>query len=271
MNALIYSIQEINNQIPFELLHVGFTIDEPQGSPQLTSLDDKILNKLLKKRVLLDANIIGGVELSIPLSNLRPYMADLGYTVFNIPPELTMNREVISVLGLINAVAFTMNGNSATSYGMYQLNDNALVNVTSRIANSLSGGGVITNSHIELIGHNTVVIYANYSMLGAYSLRVLIENESNLNNIQPRSYKAFSVMCVLAAKAYLYNKLIISVNSGYLLSGQDLGVFKNVLEGYSDAENQYAAYLTEHMGAVLFMNDVTRSNRYINSMLSPGL
>ena len=100
MNALIYAINELHNTIPYELLWAGFTIDETAETVNITSLDDKILNKLFKKRVLLDANIIGGIEMIIPLININPITYEYNYTIYRIPPEAVLNKEIISVLNL---------------------------------------------------------------------------------------------------------------------------------------------------------------------------
>jgi hypothetical protein len=146
-----------------------------------------------------------------------------------------------------------------------------LTNVANRVANSVAPTGILSNAHIEIIGYNTVVIYAHYRVLTNFGLRVLLENDSNLNNIQPRNYKTISKLCILATKAYIYNKLIIHVNSGYLVSGQELGIFKSLVESYSDANQDYETFITEELRAVLFMNDTTRMNRFLGSMVTPDL
>ena len=83
MNALIYCLNEVQNQIPYEILYAAFTIDDTPETVSMTSLDDKILRKLLKKRVLIDANITGGVEAIIPLLNIPPTYTEYFYTIFN--------------------------------------------------------------------------------------------------------------------------------------------------------------------------------------------
>jgi len=100
MNALLYSINEILHQIPRDILHAGMMIDENDSIANLTTIEDKILNKVLKKRVLLDANIIGGIETIIPLTNVQPSYYEQYYTIYNIPSDLTMNKEIMSVLGM---------------------------------------------------------------------------------------------------------------------------------------------------------------------------
>lgn len=275
MNAIIYAINEINHQIPIELIHAGMTIDEQENTVNLNSLDDKILYKVLKKRVLLDANIVGGIETIIPLNNIQPSFSEYFYTVYQIPSELTNNKEIISALSIAFMPTNNYLGQPIGYQGYSTLFNNSyvssLANVTDRINNSVSSNSIMYNTHVELVSYNTILVYAYYRILANFGVRVILENDSNLNNIQPRSYKSFSTLCVLATKAYLYNKLIIPINSGYLAGGQDLGTFKSILESYSTAEEDYRTYLREIWSSVAFMNDTTRYNRYIGSMIAPDL
>lgn len=275
MNALIYSINEITHQIPHELLQAAFTIDDSPETVNLNTVDDKILRKLLRKRVLIDLNITGGIETIIPLNNVQPSFYEYFYTIYQIPPEMTMNKEIVSALNIMlmpGSGVFGQGNLGGNSFGnIGYMNENPVMNVANRIGSAASPSGVLSNAHLEIVGYNTILIYANFRVLTNFGLRVLLENDSNLNNIQPRSYKDVSMACVLACKAYIYNKLIIPVNSGYLASGQDLGMFKSILESYSEAEADYNTFLRERLGAILFMNDTTRFNRYISSLINPSL
>lgn len=281
MNALLYAINEINSQIPFEILQAAFTIDEQPTTVNLTTLDDKILRKCLRKRILVDANIVGGIELIIPLGNVPPAYYENNYTIYQIPPELTMNREIISALSITALPANSgFNSTSLDSSGFgtpnggnsaYSNNFNPLMAVANRIGDSAAIGGVMHNAHLELVGFNTVLVYASYRTIAHLGMRVVIENENNLNNIQPRSYKNLGMLCVLGTKAYIYNKLIIAINSGYLSGGQDLGMFKSIIDNYSSAEEDYNTFLREIWSPVAYMNDVTRYNRHLASMIAPDL
>lgn len=281
MNALLYAVNMINQSIPYELRHAGVMMDEQEATANITTIDDKILRKVIRKRVLLDANVVGGVEMIIALNTVQPSFYEQFYTVYQIPPELLLHREIISVLGLsfiptsgVYGPATGMFGSSG-SYNSASFGSsgsaNAVTGVSGRIGDAASSSGMMNNTHTEIVGHNTILVYAHYRMLASLGLRVVVENENNMNNIQPRSYINFGKLCTLAVKAYLYNKLIIPINSGYLSSGQDLGMFKSILESYSSAEEDYQVFLREVWTSVAYMNDTTRYNRLLSSMLSPGL
>ena len=100
MNAIAYAINEIMHTIPYEVLHAAMTYREDQNLYGLTSLEEKIVNKVLRQRVLLSANVLGGIQHLIPISSVPPTYSDRLYTVYQIPNELTMDKEIISVQSL---------------------------------------------------------------------------------------------------------------------------------------------------------------------------
>lgn len=264
LDAMQYITNEIKNQIPMELLYAGFTIDEPPEVINLSNLESKIIHKLIKKRVLVDANVIAGIEVLVPIKTLEPRFYEYGYTIYYVEPSLLMSKEMVSCLGITYI--------PPTAYPTYlNYSTNPVTNTGARVYDSYGSRGVITNAHTEIVARNTVLIYANYRALVDYAMRVVVENDSNFSNIQPRSFKALGTLCTLATKAYLYNKLLIPINSGYLSSGQELGKFQEVLDSYSDTHEQYDTYLREVWGKTAFMNDTTRYNRYLKSMIAPDI
>lgn len=246
----------------------------------LSSLDDKVLNKVIRPRVLLAANVVGGIEHVIPLSGIRPTFSEQFYTVYQIPPDLVMDKQIVSVLNLthmplssyaqINGIA---GGLSPTVYGSGtgRFSQSAVVNVANRIGSAVNPAITMNTAHLELVSRNTVAVYAHFQTLGQFGLRVVLENDEHMNNIQPRSYQSFATLCVLATKAYIYNKMIVALNSGYLSGGQDLGTFKMIIDGYSEAQEQYQLYLTGTWGATAFMNDTRGYHDYLGSMFAPDL
>lgn len=280
MNALDYAINEVKHKIPYEILHAGMTYGEDPHICNMSSIEDKVVQKVIRKRVLLMCNVIGGIQTMIPINQLHPSVQEQMYTIYQIPPELTMNKEVVSALSLSylpgagfmgGTGGYTGIGNMYSPIAPHLNNTNPIVNVADRIGSAASTSGVLTNAHLEIVARNTVAVYANYRALMNFGMLVVLENDNNLNNIQPRSYQALGRLCELATKAYIYNKLLIPLNAGYLASGQDLGVFRSTIESYQSAEEDYQTYITEVWGKIMFMNDTTRHNRFISSMIAPDL
>jgi hypothetical protein len=276
MNAITKAIEEIHYSIPIEVLYAGFTVDEPPELVNFTSLSEKIRSKCIKPRVLVDANIVGGVHIIVPISAVAPSFWAEYYTVYKIPAELINNREIVSALNLVfipynQTVGPNMAVNSIntiTIYGNYQP---ATMSTADRIGTAHQDIGILTNTHIELIGYNTVAIYQNYMALTNYGLRCLVSNDEDLNNISPRSYKAFAKLAILAVKSYIYNKLIVKLNMGYLHGGQELGQFKAIIDSYEGAEEEYNRVLKEEWMAVAAMNDTANYQRILKTMIHPGI
>lgn len=281
MNAIQHALNMIKQQIPNEILQAGFTIDENAATVNLTSIDDKVLVKCIRSRVMLDANIMGGVETVIPLNHIPPSFYEDFYTVYYIPPETVMNREIVSVIGLSSLPLMSASGSQAmmgSAYGVpngtnpnHGLGHNALMSVADRIGDAAAINGVLHNAHLEIVAYNTIAVHAHFRTLAYLGLRVLLANDDNMNNIQPRSYRHFSTLCTLAVKAYVYNKLVIAINNGYLAGGQDLGMFKSIIDNFSQAEEDYQNYLVNVWAKVAFMNDTTRHARYLTGMLTPDI
>lgn len=280
MNALQYAISEIKNQIPHEILYAAFTIDDLPETVNLTSLEHKITYKLLKNRVAMDCNIFGGVETIIPLGDIQPISAEAYYTVYQIPPDKTLNKEIIAALSLTFLPIIVNYATGDYPYAQYNVaaqhvnSGSAIMANANRISTAAADTGVLNNAHLELIGYNTVLVqqttktFFNFSN---YGLKCLVENNENFSNIQIKTFKAFSTLCVLACKSYIYHKLLIAINNGYLQSGQELGVFKSVVDGYETSEEDYYTYLNEKWRKISMMNDTTRYNTYLRTMVNPGL
>lgn len=280
MNAIEYALNEISHQIPQDLLYAAMVFEEDHQIVALTSTLDKVRNKVINKRVLLATNMIGGMELLLPLQTMNMSFYDNLYTVYEVPPEPRMFRDIVSALHLSylpNSGFFAYGGGMPGTQlgfgpmGPAQIGQSPLLSAAGRVSASVASPGVISNAHLEIVAPNCIAVYANYRTLGNVGIRVVVENENNLNNLSPRSYQHFSTLCVLATKAYIYNRLRVAINQGYLASGQELGVFVQILDSYADANEQYETYLREQWGAVAYMNDTTRYNNFLSGLIAPNL
>lgn len=280
MNALMYVLGKIKTHIPMELLHYGLTYGEDNRLYQLSSMDEKIMSKVIRPIVMLDANIVGGTEHIIQMHTVRPTMSETMYTVYAIPTELTMGKEILSAQAITYLPTLGYSGLPNAFGGVGTVNSfhqpimasgQALNSVSNKIASAATGYSLLYNTVVELVSRNTVAVYASYQTLNNFALLAVLENDSNLNNIQPKSYQQLSDLAILAVKMYIYNKLIIPINSGYLSGGQELGVFKSVLESYSEAAEQYKIFLRTIWTPVAYMNDAKWHHDFISMMIAPDL
>lgn len=236
------------------------------------SLDEQILNKVIRQRVLYDCNIVGGQTIIVSLENLRPTYVDTYTLIFEIPAELLMHRSLISVLS-IGYLPYASSYNSL-GVGMGTVNPGSmsdLMSAAQRVGDSMSDIPPISNASVELIGYNTILVRDQLRVTNAYQLRCVVGNEENMNNINPRSFLNFCQLCTFAVKSYIYNNLIVKIDNAYLTGGQELGSIKQLVESYSDAEENYMTYLREVWQAVAYMNNDIDHDRFIRLQISPGL
>lgn len=272
MNPLAKAVDEVKFTIPIEVLRVAFQDDVPNWRAMPPSLDEQIMNKLVRPRVIQDLNLVGGQVIIVSLEGLVAKYIDTYTVVFEIPAERLNNRTLMSVLS-VGYLPIAMTYNSM-NHGIGTVNPQSMNDVMSagqRVMDSYSNIPAISNATADIIGYNTILIRDQLRVTNTYQLRCRVANEDSLNNINPRSYRALSKLCVLAVKSYIYNKLIIKIDQAYLTGGQELGQFKTYVEGLADYEEMYQTYLKEVMEKVCFMNDSNNYTRFIALQINPAL
>lgn len=274
MSAISKAKDEIKFQIPKQVLDIIFSgpAISWRNAYNFTSIDQLIMEQVIRPRVLVDCNLIGGQTVIIQLDGITPNYVDNFESVYHIPKRLSMNRSIISVL----SVGYMPYANAFNSTGIGYGNVapgsvNELTNVGNRIGDSFSGIPPVSNAQAWLIAENTVLLRDQFKVTSAYYLRCVIENDDNMNNISPRSWITFADLCVLAVKSYIYNTGVVLLDRGYLEGGQELGSIKTYIESLSDAEINYRTYLMEKWRPTAFCNDSYAYDRFIKLQVSPGV
>jgi len=272
MNILTKSVDDLKYKIPVELLKIAFRESNNEWRKAPVSLDELILNQVVRPRVMVDANLVGGQTIIISLEGLTPKYVDTYTIIYEIPAERVMYRTIMSALS-IGYLPFSSSYNSM-GMGMGTVNPNSMSDVMSagqRVGDAMSSIPAISNSSVEMIGYNTILIRDQLRVTNAYQLRCVVANEENMNNINQRSILVFSKLVEFAVKSYIYNKLIIAMDNAYLTGGQELGQIKNMVDSYADAEENYQTYLNEVFRPVSFMNDQISYQRFLKLQVSGGL
>jgi hypothetical protein len=274
MSIFIKALNEIKYRIPDKILRIAFvdkSVDWRNNFP--ISLDEQIMNKVIRPRVLVDCDLVGGMEINVPLSGVQGRYLDNYSVVYNIPPDLVMNRTIISVLSvnLMNSPAlFGGAYNGVIGQGVTGFNSDVSI-AAQKISDSYGSMPIMSSARAELVGHNSVVVRDQSKTIGYYSLKCVVGNEGNLNNINIRAWSHFATLCELAVKSYIYNTLLIAIDQTYLEGGQELGAVKGIIESYSDAENMYQTYKEETWAAVSFMQDQMSHNDLIRLQINTAI
>lgn len=248
MNGKIdYLIKSIRNQIPPQVLDYAF---KPVNSFNQISpnIDFLIREKVIDGRLLLDCNVIAGIEsyVDLSLAHIKDYP---GGTLVIIPPSATQGKSITSVLSL----SFSMGSYYMTNSG-------------NEIVNAVDGITQMTAARIALVGPNTVYIEGGLISTMRY-LKCVLENDSELQNISDRSLPLLAKMAVLACKAYIYNQNVIRVEEKAIVQGIELGKISDIINEYIDANEMYEELMNTKLKKVLILNDRVSHSRHIRMLL----
>jgi hypothetical protein len=266
MQPLQRALSVVKFSIPRAVLAYTFQEFNNGWRQNPASLDEQMLLQCIRPRILVDCDLVGGIEVFISLSGL-PYETFNDYIfVYHIPKERTMGRSILSPLSVGYVENVTSMINSGLNYS--PIRQDSVIAATA-VLNSFSSFPILSTAELQLIGENTVMIRNQSNIVNMNILRCVMSNSEDLNDLQLRSIPAFTQLCVLGVKSYIYNKVIVELNKGELSGGQELGVFKEIISTYADAEAQYQDYLINVWQKVTFMNDPIAQQRLIKLMMGP--
>lgn len=261
-SALNVLMNEIHFKIPREILDLAFNKSGNYRNPS-TTIDDEIATEVLRKKVMVDLNLASQEQAIIPLSSCECIFADTAKTAFFIPKTLTEGRSIVSVHNMLSG--FHLHGDSTLTN--HKLTGSTILDNAMNIMNSLDNVNIRQTSRIDLIGENTILIDEGMLEHLAINVTVVLENETNLNNINPKAFKILAEGCVLAVKWYIYNSLIIQINKGVLYAGHELSIIKDIIDEYKDLDKDYDEWYETKWKKVAFMQNDKAMDKYIGMMM----
>ena len=244
MNAIVKATQEVMFNIPREILNATFSNNSN------SSLESKIISSVIRARVLVDCDLVGGTDIMIPIKKTEMRYDGLDGFVFYVPKKLTNNRTIFSAQSIMT---------TSTAYGEGISQDavmNPVDNALNNMANSFRTYNVQVSTALEIIGENTIMCNAGIVYKNNLMLKATVGNDTvALSNINARSHLYFAQMCVLAVKAEIYNRLVVKMGEEYIRNGHALGVFKDQVDNYESANAEYMEFRSTTWASVAFMND----------------
>lgn len=260
-----------NIDINRRILEVGFRDDWLESRAPAT-LESKILNWVIRDRVIMDMDLVTGEEILVDLSGINPWTSDDFARIYNIPPEVLNFREIMSVL-TVSYIPFgrmvgQRSGGSISAVPMY---NNDIMVAGQQVFNSVTAIPNVSTARAELVGFNMVRVTDRQRLQPGYVLRCYVTSDSTLQNLNPRLYPKFFQLCLLAIKAYLYQKLFIEMGDHYLQRGQELGVFKETIGRWESAAEEYETFRSEEWDVIMYMNDEDAHTRFLQLQIPIGL
>lgn len=262
MNPIIKALQDLRFNIPLPILEKAFLKRPVPAALNATSLEYRIRTEVIVGRVLPDTDLIGGSTVLIQLTSLIPQIWDQFTAVYKVPKHLTQNRTITSILN----VSYGDYSYSAALNNGQQYNS-AMLDATQAVLASNTPIPVISTANVDIIGDNTLLIRDNVFIPSNTYLRCMIGSDENLSHISPTSIPAFSKLVLLATKAYIYNSLVIDIDMAELHGGVALGRFKEIIDGYADANELYEIHRNTVWRRVMQFNDPQTASRYHKAVM----
>lgn len=269
MDPVRKALDEVKFRIPRAILEEVFikrlqTWSNGTWNMAATNVDNEILSTVIRPRVMVDCNLLGGMQAFIPLAGVPYVQPNLYTSVYRIPKTLTQGRLIIAALNI------TFNDpTNMSNYGTMATSQTSISMQVGQAVMDAQGAIPLTSTaDVQLIGENTIMVRDLITMPTNCYLRCQLALDENLNHLQLGSYRAFSKMVLYAVEAFIYNELIIKMGSGELQGGQVLGVFKERIDAMSDANQNYDDYLKDVMQKVLIMNDQQTNYRLLKMAIS---
>lgn len=258
MNAISYAINDVKLSIPQDILYLVFV----NNTIITNSIDEQIMATVVRPYVLVDCNLVGGIEAIVPLSECNVTHQTDTSMVINIPKKLVGGKSVISPLSVLDTSSYHRPTDNEVSELGY---------IGQTMVNNMGMHNVHVNANLELVGENTILVKSYERFPNFLSIKVVLENNNNLSNLSPRSYPAFAYLVLLSVKRYIYNHMIVRINEGELRHGKELTILKEVVEKYESAEEEYREYLKTTWMKVAFVNDTSKYVGFIKGMMGNNI
>lgn len=243
MNAIQHALNELKHRIPPQVLKFAFTspmLQEDQWSRRhapLLSLDHIIRDKVIQGRIIPQINLTTGQRISIPITGLlQEYQADMT-VVMQIPKSKTQGRTITCCFGLVSGTPIgSMGGNIMGSQG-------GIADSVRAVMQSRAPIPQVVDQNVQVVGDNVLWFRAPIRQAGYLYLDCLIESDQNLSNFPPAAWKQFAKLVEFASKAWIYNNTIIPMDQAQLSGGMTIGRFREIVDGYADANELYEEQL----------------------------
>lgn len=255
MNSpLEIALVRIHSTIPPELLEYAFANRELRN--EVVSMDEMILQKVIRYRVIKDMNIDGGKFKEILLR--REYMERLHFnqddynmhtgkwSVYRIPPEAREGRPIAEVMNLRFRGAYA-------GFQPYTAGYNAGANITT-IAQAVLDAHTFQTSppvpSIELLSGDLVRLWPSQHHGTLWTMCCRLAYDECLTNLNTSAILPFAELCVFAVQAYIFINTTIMLDKAYIMNGYQVGQFKVIIDSYADANTKYEDKLKEVAGAM---------------------
>lgn len=255
IDALERAYAEIHNSIPRTILEIAFKTNEHMD----VSLDEHIKSEVLLKRVRKDISVVAGPVFNLILQGnwvrytSAPSVYALGisgsYIAYEIPPEAREHRDISCVLRV--GFPYTISNSTVGSfYNNCNLSRGTdLGGLACSSLASLTGSNLLVNPTARMAPGNVIILDPAQFNFHSWRCTVRLEFDENFSGMDVSSIQPFCHLCKYAVQAYCYNEMVIDVESNMVFRGNTVGVIKDIISEYRDANDKYQETMLQFQGA----------------------
>lgn len=271
-NIIKYAINNLllKSGISREVLELAFIKKNYNTLNTFINLEKEIEDIVIKQIILPDCNIYGGTEVLINTSTVPIINESRTEKTIRIPLEYTNGKKFNSIR---NVCYYSIQGGynaASTSYGMMSSNfNNPIISLTSQLLSSVDTIFKPSTAKCDLINRdNSVIRMYDTGLFSStiFYIRGSLEYDESLSELPLAMYDSFYKLFVFAVKAYIYNKLIVPLDKGYIQGGYEIGVIKEIVSEFKDADSNYLDYLENTWKKQQFMSDPVNMSRFLTGM-----
>jgi len=265
MDAISKAIKDIKLVIDDVILMDAFMSNTQFVNYGSYTLDARITEDVIRAQVLPDINGHNGREMRIPLRGLTPEILEDDSCLFKIPRARTQGRGITSIL----ALEYTDITRYANQDGYTNIPRVGISEAITNMTNALMGPLQMEENTARRVDDYTVWFRAMPYNFSECSLRVIVAYSENLSELSPRTWTAFSELCVLMAKAVCYHRLNKKYAHGRLSGGAEMSYVQDIISSYSDAHAMYTDMLKETWSVTALMDDPVQKANHLRSIVAP--
>lgn len=256
VSPIAYVMSGINRVIPPQILKAAFT-PEIHGK----SLDACIMEQVIIPYVLKDAIVSAGkqktiyleapwrVPLDVPKGDYRYPGLSTGASVYTIPPHAREHRDIVDIIRVRFASAVA-SAHAASGTGFIVERGNSISNLLDASLRSRTYSDVPLEPTAQFLNNNMVRVCPGIHTDGLV-LECLLSYDEEFTNLSKSSYQALQSMAISAVKIYIYTQLRIPIDANQVINGVSVGVFKEIVEGYSQELAVYEERKVEFAGSTI--------------------
>jgi hypothetical protein len=253
-NVINIILKQLYTQIPLEILNEAF-----KPVRENRTLDALIKEKIIVDLVLVRCNLYSGRTKKIMLlqewCKRAPDNAtrdDFGSdsAIYVIPPNARENRAISVVLDLAHTDAMAFGDVNTGGYVMGLSVENRVDELLSSFTRKPA---YIAPTPILLNGEAGIIrISPPMALHNDWVLSCMLAYDKDFTNIGTNVVQPLQKLVLYSTQAYIYNKLIVSMNQGYLQGGLQLDAIKEIVMSYADAYEKMEEAFMQFRGASMF-------------------